>query len=166
MQEMSSSSWLRRGSSIVFDQITLGPLISSGQLISLREALGWMNAWPDHPPEDASTLLISGLETSLDVLSPEDAETFLRTRVKPFIQEIQGRWDQCGIVFGFGVSAKSFKVTPSSEEVLFLRRDRKKVRLSYAMWDGSSTLNVTRLVRPGDHEGKMITVGFHVPRIS
>ena len=40
MREMSSSSWLRRGSSIVFDRQTLGPLIGGGALVSLREAEG------------------------------------------------------------------------------------------------------------------------------
>lgn len=38
MREMSSSSWLRRGSSIVFDHYTLGPLIAGGALVSLRKA--------------------------------------------------------------------------------------------------------------------------------
>jgi hypothetical protein len=38
MREMSSSSWLRRGSSIVFDHSTLGPLIAGGALVSLRKA--------------------------------------------------------------------------------------------------------------------------------
>lgn len=47
---MSSSSWLRRGSSTVFDRHTLGPLIGSGTLVSLREALRWMNGWPSDPP--------------------------------------------------------------------------------------------------------------------
>ena len=32
MREMSSSAWLRRGSSIVFDQQSLGLLISNGAL--------------------------------------------------------------------------------------------------------------------------------------
>lgn len=47
---MSSSSWLRRGSSTVFDRHTLGPLIGSGALVSLREALRWMKGWPSDPP--------------------------------------------------------------------------------------------------------------------
>ena len=53
MRDMSSSAWLRRGSSIVFDRLTLGPLIGGGALVSMREALGWMNAWPAEPPGTA-----------------------------------------------------------------------------------------------------------------
>ena len=36
MRDMSSSAWLRRGSSIVFDRFTLGPLVG-GVVIVLQE---------------------------------------------------------------------------------------------------------------------------------
>jgi hypothetical protein len=161
---MSSSSWLRRGSSIVFDRYALGPLISGGALVSLREALGWMHAWPSEPPGSGQTVLVGGLETFLDVLEPTAAQEFLKNRVKPFVQEFQACWDQRGLVFGFGTHERSFEVTASDEEVLFVRRDGERVRLSYSLWDGSATMNVTRLIR--DEQGKSITVGYYVARIS
>jgi len=166
MREMSSSAWLRRGSSIVFDKHRLGPLITDGCLVSLREALSWIKAWPDSPLIEGQTVLVGGLETCLEVLSPEDAEALLRNRVKPFVLEFQSRWDQRGLVFGFGTSEKSFEVTSSNEEVLFLRRDRRRIRLSYSLWDGSATMNVTRLIRYDKQTSKRITIGYNVPRIS
>jgi len=161
---MSSSAWLRRGSSIVFDRYTLGPLISGGALVSLREALGWMMSWPAEPPGGRQTVLIGGIETYLDVLESSEAHEFLKNRVKPFIQEFQARWDQRGLVFGFGTQESSFEVTASDEEVLFVRRDGKRVRLSFSLWDGSATMNVARLIR--DEQGKTVTVGYYVARIS
>lgn len=166
MREMSSSAWLRRGSSIVFDKQSLGPLISSGSLISIREALSWMKAWPTEPPSGSRTVLVGGLETCLEVLTSQDAERFLREPVKAFILQFQERWDQVGLVFGFGTSPSSFEVTSAEEEIIFRRRGGERVRLSYFMWDGSSTLNLTRLVRDGDQPGKQVTVGYHVLRIS
>jgi hypothetical protein len=163
---MSSSAWLRRGSSIIFDKHSLGPLITDGCLVSLREALSWMKAWPAQPSNNGQTVLVGGLETCLEVLSPEDAEAFLRNRVKPFVLEFQSRWDQRGLVFGFGKSNKAFVVTPSDEEVLFVRQDQQRVRLSYSLWDGSATMNVTRLVRDERQTGKKVTLGYYVPRIS
>ena len=161
---MSSSAWLRRGSSIVFDEYTLGPLIGGGALVSLREALGWMHAWPRKPPGSGPTVLVCGIETFLDVLEPAKAQEFLKTRVKPFVQEFQSRWDQRGLVFGFGTPEKSFEVTASDEEVLFVRRNGERVRLSHSLWDGSATMNMARLIR--DEQGKNITVGYYVARIS
>lgn len=164
MRDMSSSAWLRRGSSIVFDRFTLGPLISGGALVSMREALRWMNAWPAEPPGNGSTVLVCGIETLLDVMESVEAENFLKTRVKPFVQEFQSHWDQRGLVFGFGIHERSFELTASDEEVLFIRRDGERVRLSYSLWDGSATMNVTRLIR--EEQGTSITVGYYVARIS
>jgi hypothetical protein len=164
MRDMSSSAWLRRGSSIVFDRLTLGPLISGGSLVSMREALRWMNAWPAEPPGNGQTVLVCGIETFLDVMEPAESQNFLKSRVKPFVQEFQARWDQRGLVFGFGTHERSFEVTFVDEEVLFIRRDGERVRLSYSLWDGSATMNVARLIR--DEQGKSITVGYHVQFIS
>jgi len=164
MRDMSSNAWLRRGSSIMFDRVALGPLIGGGALVSLREALRWMNAWPAEPPGGGHTVLVCGMETFLDVMEPAEAETFLKSRVKPFVQEFQARWDQRGLVFGFGTHERSFELTASDEEVLFVRRDGERVRLSYSLWDGSATMNVARLIR--DEQGKSITVGYYVARIS
>ena len=164
MRDMSSSAWLRRGSSIVFDRVTLGPLIGGGALVSMREALGWINAWPAEPPGGGSTVLVFGIETFLDVLERAEAQEFLKNRVKPFVQEFQARWDQRGLVFGFGSHERSFDLTASDEEVLFVRRDGERIRLSYPLWDGSATMNVARLIR--EEQGRRITVGYYVARIS
>ena len=166
MRKMSSSAWLRRGSSIVFDKQNLGLLISNGSLVPLRQSLGWISGWPDEPPGRSRTVLVGGLETCLAVMTADGAERFLRERIKPFILSFQERWDQVGLVFGFGASPHSFEVTNTEEEVVFLRHGAGRVRLSQFMWDGSSTLNVTRLVREGDQLERTVTVGYHVPRIS
>lgn len=164
MRDMSSSAWLRRGSSIVFDRFTLGSLIGWGGLVSMREALRWMNAWPAEPPGNGQTVLVCGIETFLDVMEPDDAQDFLKSRIKPFVQEFQARWDQRGLVFGFGTHERSFELTASDEEILFVRRDGERVRLSYSLWDGSATINVAHLIR--EEHGKSITVGYYVARIS
>jgi hypothetical protein len=78
MRGMSSSAWLRRGSSIVFDRFTLGPLIVGDALVSMREALKWMNAWPAEPPGNGQTVLVCGIETVLDVMEPAEAQNLTR----------------------------------------------------------------------------------------
>ena len=164
MLDMSADSWLRRGSSIVFDRLALGPLIGGGALVSMRQALGWMNNWPDEPPGTGSTVLVCGIETLLDTKEPAEAERFLERRIRPFAQEFQARWDQRGLVFGFGSHERSFVITASDEVILYIRKDGEKIRLSSSLWDGSATMNVKRLVR--EEQGKSITIGYHVARIS
>src|SRR5437868_653361 len=101
MQDMSSSSWQRRGSSVVFHSTLLGPLIVEGHLVSLWKALGWLNHWPAEPPARGATVLVGGLEACLELLSLEEGKQFLKARIKPFILEFQHHWDQRGLVFGF-----------------------------------------------------------------
>jgi hypothetical protein len=123
-----------------------------------------MNYWPGEPPGRGETVLVCGIETFVDVMKPAEVQEFLKNRVKPFVQEFQARWDQRGLVFGFGTHERSFELTALDEEVLFIRRDGEQVRLSYSLWDGSATMNVARLVRV--KQGKSITVGYYVARIS
>ena len=81
MQEMTASTWQRRGSSIVFSNELLGPLISETSIVSVREVLGWMKSWPKSVPNNAQTVLLSGLEAVIEVMSQQDAEEFLSTKM-------------------------------------------------------------------------------------
>ena len=166
MRDLSSTTWQRRGSSVIWDRDALGPLLAADCLVSLRQVLGWRDHWPAEPPGNGSTVLVGGLETCLEVLVPEEAERFLRGTIKPFIIEFQAHWDQRGMVFGFGTSQHSFRLEGATEELYFVRRDRRHVRLSFAMWDGSSTLNLTRLLREDPQTRNRATIGYYVQRIS
>lgn len=166
MEKTSSSAWQRKGSSIVFDKKSLGGLIPAGAVISLREALSWTLKTPAAPPVAGRTVLVSGLETVLEISDPQEAEDFLTQRIRPLLVRLQSHWTDCGIVFGFSSHAKAFEETSLDEEVLFWRRDRKTVRLSKALWNGSSAVNMKRIVREADKPGEEIIVGYHVARIS
>lgn len=166
MDGISSSVWQRKGSSVVFDRKSLGEFISSGAVISLRQALSWSRGIPDLPPVGGRTILVSGLETIVETLAPQEAEDFLRCRIRPLLICLQNRWTDCGVVFGFSSHPRAFEETSLEEEVLFRRRDRKIVRLSEGLWDGSATLNMKRVVRESQKPGEEILIGYYVARIS
>jgi len=166
MEKISSSVWHRKGSCVVFDKKSLGGLIAAEAIISLRQALSWSKGIPALPPVDGRTILVAGLETILEVVPPQDAEDFLTQRIRPILISLQNQWTDCGVVFGFSSHARAFEETPFDEEVLFRRRDRKTVQLSRALWDGSTALNMRRIVRDGGKPGEEIVVGYYVARIS
>lgn len=166
MDMISTNVWQRRGSSVVFDQKSLGPLIAAGALISLRQALGWINSVPSAPPVAGPTILISGLEAIIETMAPQNAEVFLSRRIRPLLIELQNRWTECGVVFGFSSHEKAFEETSLEEEVLFRQRDRKMVKLSESLWDGSASMNMKRIVREGDAPGAETVIGYYVARIS
>jgi len=166
MDTISNEVWQRKGFCIVFDQKSLGPFISDGALISLREALAWSNGLPASQPVPGSTILISGLETVIETMDLMDAEEFLTHRIRPLLISIQNTWTSCGVVFGFTAHPKTFEETTLEEEVLYRRRDRKTIRLSEGLWDGSATVNMKRVVRDGDQTGDEVLIGYYVARIS
>ena len=118
MQEMTATTWKRRGSSIVFSGELLGQLISEAAMISVRDTVSWMKSWPKSVPDNAQTVLVSGLEAVIEVMSQRDAEEFLQVKIKPFIYEFQSRWDSIGLVFGFGCGPGKFRLG-TFEDILF-----------------------------------------------
>ena len=166
MDTISNSVWQRKGSCVIFDQQSLGEFISSGALVSLRTFLSWRNHLPATPPVSGRTILICGLETLLDTLTADESYEFLVQRIRPIIIDLQNRWTNSGIVFGFTSHEKAFEETSLEEEVLFRRRDRKTVRLTEGLWDGSATLNMKRIVREGIEQSADSVIGYYVARIS
>jgi len=166
METISNTVWQRKGSCIIFDQKSLGPFIADGSVISLRELLSFTKGLPADPPVPGKTILISGLETIIETMETQDAESFLSCRIRPLLIELQNRWNSCGIVFGFSAHCNAFNETSLEEEVLFNRRDKQKIRLSEGLWDGSATINMKRIVREGDKPDSEVIVGYYVARIS
>jgi len=166
MNSISNDVWKRKGSSVIFDQSSLAPLISDGSLLSLRAFLGWSNDLPVNPPIPGKTIFVGGLETVLETMEPLEADSFLIQRIRPMLIQIQNTWTGTAVVFGFSSHRKAFEETSLDEEVLFRRRDRKTIRLSDGLWDGSATVNMKRVVCEATPENSEQTVGYYVARIS
>jgi len=166
METICTTAWHRRGSSVVFGKKCLGTFISDGAVISLREALSWAKGLPANPPVPGHTILVSGLETIIETMEPAEAEDFLIKRIRPLLINIQNHWTDCGVVFGFSSHSKAFEETALDEAVLFRRCDRKVVRLSEGIWDGTGSLNMKRILSNGDQTGEEVIVGYYVARIS
>lgn len=164
MDNISTTVWQRKGSSVVFDQQSLGKFISEGAMISLRQVLGWKNNIPSVPPVSGKTILICGLETVIETMPWNEVENFLAGRIRPILIELQSRWTECGIVFGFSSHEKAFEEVSLDEEVHF-NHDKKSIRLSEGIWDGT-TMSMKRITREDTQTGKEITVGYYVAHIS
>ena len=169
MNTLSTTSWMRSGSSILFDPTEIQYLLKLNSMVSLREFLSWRDNLPDNPPIPGSsrTVLVCGLETVMETLSPTDAQDFLQRKIRPVIKTIQDVWTETGIVFGFTQGPRSFKEKPGSrEEVLFLRSDNQEIRISEGLWDGTAELNMMQIISSFISESQRYVVGYYVKRIS
>lgn len=167
MKEMTSSTWKRCGSSIVWSPELLGPLITAADAVSLSSVLGWMrHGFPPSPPDDGQTVLVGGLQTVLATASSADeAYTWLRRNILPLVRAFQNHWDHVGLVFGMDGPGRLFQYNVADDLVYFGReKDRsKKVKLSLGIWNGAATGDgAYELIVPGTTE----VGGYHVQRVS
>jgi hypothetical protein len=158
MQELHSDSWKRQGSSVIFHHATLNSFIASQ--VSLKQALSWAQDTPSDPPLDSRTILITGLESILEILEPQESEDFLLKKVQPLLRQLQRTWTSFGIILGFNSSPQTFKVGVQDETVYFVRNSKETVNLSNGLWDGSAPSNMYKIYNEGAH------IGYHVARIS
>ena len=165
MQEMTSSTWLRRGSSVVFSSELLGQLISDAAMISVRDALGWMKSWPKSVPNNAQTVLVSGLEAVIELMNQQDAEEFLCTKIKPFIQEFQSRWDSVGLVFSFGCGPGKFRLG-TFEDVLFKCPGGVEIKLSDSLWNGTARRDMCQIMVENKQTNRTEVGGYYVRHLS
>ena len=163
MDNMTSSAWQRRGTSIIFDRESLADFIADDRIIPLRQALAWLRGCPAEAP--GRTIVIAGLESVLETAEPEQAEAFLRNRMQALARTLQAIWPECGLVFGFAAPAGAFVESGMDEAVRFRLRNRREVRLSEALWGGTEAVDMRRLVRENARNKEEI-IGYHVARLS
>jgi hypothetical protein len=160
---VDSTMWRTRGSSVVFDKVMLGSLLNEGSLVSLRQALRWLDVWPSMPPVFGQSVLVAGLDAVLEVLPREEAEGFARQRIRKLIAEFQDRWTEFSLVFGLNTPAQRIWEDPVTEHVFFITRTDERICLSTDLWNGSATTDMGRLVRTDDR-GKLVVGGYYAPR--
>lgn len=95
MRQLLDSVWQRRGTSWVWDEEARNQVCVASEVWSLRQFLQAVGHWPDDLPSNSNnTLVVAGLEGGLDLLTPEDAETWLGDGVKDAILSFQS-WYFC-----------------------------------------------------------------------
>lgn len=93
MRQLLDTVWQRRGTSWVWDEEARNQICAANEVWSLRQflrAAQTAGSWPeDLPSNDDQTLVVAGLDGSLDLLMPTDAETWLSDVVKPALLSFQ-----------------------------------------------------------------------------
>jgi hypothetical protein len=167
VEEMTSDSWQRSGTSVIWSPELLKPLVMRGDALSLREPMVWLESgFPDEPPVTGQTVLIGGLQTVLETAeTPDAAFRWLRERILPLVRKFQDHWPGVGVVFGMDGPKTLFSLNESDDLIDFGRaRDRgQRIKLSLGIWNGAATgSGAYQLVIPDKKE----VGGYHVRRVS
>lgn len=142
MEEMTSSVWKWKGSSIVWSRELLGPIILNTEATPLREVLKWLRSgFPQSPPGNSKTVLVGGLQTVLETMpDAETATDWLRANIRPLCREA-GRQSAVALVFAMDGPGRLFTHNEADDLVYYGRGSdkSKQVLLTRAIWNGAAT---------------------------
>lgn len=119
MKQMLDTVWQRRGTSWIWDEEARNQVCEAREVWSLRQFLQAVGQWPDDLPSNGNnTLVVAGLEGGLDLLSPEDAETWLGDAVKDAILSFQSYYEgEAALIFWLPSGQGRIKVHSATDAV-------------------------------------------------
>jgi len=90
MRQLRDPVWQVRGTSWLWDEEARNQICTASEVMSLRQFLRAKGNWPDELPSNGGrTLVVAGLDGSLDLLTPGDAESWLADAIKPAVLSFQ-----------------------------------------------------------------------------
>lgn len=119
MKQTLDTVWQRRGTSWVWDEEARNQVCAANEVWSLRQFLQAVGNWPeDLPSNDNNTLVVAGLEGSLDLLTPEDAETWLSDTIKDAILSFQSHYEsEAALIFWLPMGHGRIKFHSATDSV-------------------------------------------------
>lgn len=122
MRQLLDTVWQRRGTSWVWDEEARNKVCAPSEVWSLRRFLQAVGKWPDDLPSNGSqTLVVAGLDGSLDLLEPPDAEMWLGDVVKAAILSFQDQYaGEAALVFWLPSGHGRIRVQAASDGVKWI----------------------------------------------
>ena len=119
MKQTIDTVWRRRGTSWIWDEEARNQVCVASEVWSLRQFLQAAGHWPDDLPSNGNnTLVVAGLEGGLDLLTPEDAETWLGDGVKDAILSFQSYYEGgASLIFWLPSGLGRIKFNPATDAV-------------------------------------------------
>lgn len=122
MKQQRDPVWQCRGTSWLWDEEARNRICVASEIWSLRQFLRAAGNWPDElPSNDDRTLVVAGLDGSLDLLTPTDAEAWLGDAIKPAILSFQDEYQgEAALVFWLPTGRNRIEARAASDEVDWL----------------------------------------------
>lgn len=154
MRQLVDTVWQRRGTSWLWDEEARNSVCTADQTWSLRQFLQATGRWPeDLPSNDGRTLVVAGLEGSLDLLAPDQGEIWLGDTIKRAIHSFQDHYDgQAALIFWMPQGQNRLRVQAATDEVSWLcgapHRD-SNVDFGRVLWGSANEYPQEILLREG-----------------
>lgn len=164
--------WPHRGFAVLWDVNTLVDLITTKEVLSLRQFFAQIDAWPDDlPAANGHAMVVSGLEGCLDILNGNDAACWLETDLKEAILSFQDYYQgEVGLIMWAPSGRARISMKGSTEEYFWKHRSTGSdgLPIGRLLFSGAEN-EVERIMdtddSTADYDGKA-WAGLHHPRIS
>lgn len=153
MRQLRDTVWQRRGTSWVWDEEARNQICVAGEVWSLRQFLQAKGNWPDDLPSNGGkTLVVAGLDGSLDLLTPTDAELWLGDAIKPAILSFQDEYEgDAALAFWLPGGHNRVRAHAATDEVGWLCHTphRQQIDLGRILWGQANEYPQEILLRDG-----------------
>ena len=154
MKELIDTVWQRRGTSWIWDEEARNLVCAAPEVWSMRQFLQAVGKWPEDLPSNGhNTLVVGGLEGGLDLLSPEQAESWLGDAVKDAILSFQTHYEtETSLIFWLPSGYARIRFQPATDSVEWLcAAPYSEQRLSFGriLWSEANTDPQKILLREG-----------------
>lgn len=122
MRQLLDTVWQRRGTSWIWDEEARNQICAASEVWSLRQFLRSVGNWPDDLPSNGSkALVVAGLDGSLDLLTPTDAEAWLADAIKPAVLSFQDEYQgDAALMFWLPGGQNRIKAHAATDEIVWL----------------------------------------------
>ena len=122
MRQLRDPVWQVRGTSWVWDEEARNQICAASEVWSLRQFIRAKGSWPDDLPSNGGrTLVVAGLEGSLDLLAPDQGEIWLGDTIKRAILSFQDEYaGEAALIFWLPQGQGRLRVQASTDAVTWL----------------------------------------------
>lgn len=119
LKQLRDSVWERHGTSWIWDDQARNCVCTANEVWSLRQLLRAVGKWPDDLPSNSNrTLVVAGLDGTLDLLTPSVAETWLGDVVKEAILSFQSYYEgEAALIFWLPSAGDRIKIHTATDAV-------------------------------------------------
>ncbi len=154
MRQLRDNVWQRHGTSWLWDGEALAQVAQAGEVWSLRQFLRAAGKWPeDLPSNKGAALVVAGLDASLDLLSPDEAEKWLAEDIKHGVLSFQDFWESnAALVFWLPGAAGRIVVNPATDAVSWrcaAPHSNARVEFGRVLWGAANDYPQEILLREG-----------------
>jgi len=154
MRQLFDTVWQRCGTTWLWDEEARNHICEASEVWSLRQFLRARGGWPDElPSNNGRTLVVAGLDGSLDLLTPEDAENWLNDAIKPAILSFQDEYQgEAALVFWLPGCQSRIKARASTDEVDWIcsvQHNQCRIDFGRILWGQANEYPQEILLREG-----------------